>query len=251
MKTINQQTVSNVWEKTWQQENQEVFEDFDDGSQEILRVIKLFISSFQEKQILEVGSGTGKISLRMAKDGGQVTLLDTAPTALEKSKQLFEKCSQKAEYILGSGFDLPFADNSFDLVWNGGVFEHFKKHEQKALLAEMARVCRSNGLIITFNPYKLAFFYRLGKFLMEITGRWPHGYEKPMLTMKKLYEPQVLVLQKEFSNDFTSSLEHLFPGVLKKAAKQIFLKLLKADKHPRFFTRLFGGYLLVSVFRKK
>jgi ubiquinone/menaquinone biosynthesis C-methylase UbiE len=48
-------------------------------------------------------------------------------------------------------FRLPFADGSFDLVWNSSTLEHLG-HTQQAL-AEMARVVRPGGYLFTGVPF--------------------------------------------------------------------------------------------------
>lgn len=65
-----------------------------------------------------------------------------------------ERAQQAAAYATGVttavGERLPFADSSFDLILSNEVIEHVT--DDRAYLAEMARVLRPNGRIVIFCP---------------------------------------------------------------------------------------------------
>ncbi len=52
--------------------------------------------------------------------------------------------------VLGVGEQLPFADDSFDLILSNEVIEHVA--DDRAAVAEMARVARPGGRIVIFAP---------------------------------------------------------------------------------------------------
>ena len=52
--------------------------------------------------------------------------------------------------VLGVGEQLPFADNSFDLILSNEVIEHVT--DDRASVAEMARVARPGGRVVIFAP---------------------------------------------------------------------------------------------------
>ncbi len=135
--------------------------------------------------LLEAGSGSGELSAYLASIGYTVALLDFSDVALSLSKGLFRKHELPGSFQKGDLFNLPFADGSFDCVWNSGVLEHYRDQEIVEALREMARV--SKGLVITFVPNAGAIFYRLGKWDMERRGKWPFGEEYPKTSMKKLF----------------------------------------------------------------
>jgi SAM-dependent methyltransferase len=61
---------------------------------------------------LELGSGEGRVTRDLASRGHRVTAVDASPTLLAAA----EEAMPDAEYVLADAADLPFADDSFDLV---------------------------------------------------------------------------------------------------------------------------------------
>jgi ubiquinone/menaquinone biosynthesis C-methylase UbiE len=80
----------------------------------------------------------------------------------------------------------PFADNSFDLVWNYCMFEHFNDVDK--LLEEMKRVSRKYILLVTQNSYNYGYpIHRL--YHWSNRQRWDHGSSQMMKlgNLKRLF----------------------------------------------------------------
>lgn len=92
------------------------------------------------KRILEVGAGTGTLSTFLSNLGLGVTTLDNSPEVLRQAKTVAERFGGKNILIEGDAFKLPFADNSFDLIFHQGLLEHFSIPEIHQLLTEQLRV---------------------------------------------------------------------------------------------------------------
>lgn len=92
------------------------------------------------KKVLEVGAGTGTLSVFLSNLGMQVVTLDNSPEMLKKAEQAKQKFGGNNQLILGDAFALPFADNSFDLIFHQGLFEHFNNQEIHRLIKEQFRV---------------------------------------------------------------------------------------------------------------
>jgi hypothetical protein len=77
---------------------------------------------------------------------------------------------------------LPFKTDTFDLVWNSGVMEHFTERALILGLTEMARVSRR--YVAVFVPFKDCLPYNLAKLISEAEGTWEWGLERPKRTLK-------------------------------------------------------------------
>ncbi|MEK7616814.1 MAG: class I SAM-dependent methyltransferase [Patescibacteria group bacterium] len=104
--------------------------------------LELFTWVWEEapKKILEIGVGTGSMSIFFSYLGLDVTGLDNDQDILKKARNLSKKLNGKAKFIHGNAFNLPFKDKSFDVVLSQGLLEHFQDDEIFKLLDEQLRV---------------------------------------------------------------------------------------------------------------
>jgi SAM-dependent methyltransferase len=129
------------------------------------------------RSLCEVGSGSGTTSAQLAKMGGRITLVDISPKSLAFARRHFEGERLAAQYAIQDGLRLGFRDGIFDVVWNGGVIEHFTDEGKIALIREMYRVTKPGGLLLIIVPNAHDVPFRLGKWIAERRGKWIFGFE--------------------------------------------------------------------------
>ena len=114
---------------------------------ELRRFVLSRINRYRDPKILEAGSGSGKASILLGREYKR-TLLDMSDSALEYAKYLSRRFNaDNILFLKGDIFKMPFADKSFDFVWNIGVVEHYDEEGVVDMFAEIIRVCSSNGQI--------------------------------------------------------------------------------------------------------
>jgi ubiquinone/menaquinone biosynthesis C-methylase UbiE len=91
--------------------------------------------------ILDIGCGTGLFVRRYEETGGHATGIDISRRMIQKARR---RCPD-AEFVVGTGEVIPFADNSFDGVSSLLVFTYLKHPDQ--MLSESFRVIRPGGSI--------------------------------------------------------------------------------------------------------
>ncbi len=94
------------------------------------------------EKLLDLGCGTGNYSILFAKMGLEVTAIDKSKYMLEKARMK----SNEINFIQGDIYNLPFSDESFDLIVSITVFE-FLNNPVKAA-REAMRVLRPEGRFI-------------------------------------------------------------------------------------------------------
>jgi ubiquinone/menaquinone biosynthesis C-methylase UbiE len=102
----------------------------------------------QGKRVLEVGAGRGSLSSYFSEAGFDCTLLDLSPDVIEIAKKIFSNNNLPAEFLVGDAYDLDLEDNSFDLVFSIGVFEHFE--DIATPIKEQIRILDKGGLFIAY-----------------------------------------------------------------------------------------------------
>ncbi len=240
--------VTSTWQKIWVDRQGTINAPVEKSP--IFFELKRIAGPLRGKKILEAGSGIGEISIDVASDGADVHLLDISADALELSRKFLSGRNLSAHYVLGDIFSMPFEENTFDVVWNAGVVEHFKFDDQVAALREFRRVVRPGGLVITFNPNAHAKLYRWGKRIGEERGTWEFGEEYPVTSMQSMASAAGLALEREYSFFFERSisfLRYVSPAVF-RLYKLAYL--VSGGKYNPIWQKWYGGYLLASVMRK-
>jgi SAM-dependent methyltransferase len=104
---------------------------------------------------LDIGCGTGVLAQRLAERGYTVTGVDPSEGMLE----VMRRQSPQTTAVRASGTELPFEDDSYDLVYTVATLHHIADPGAvAAALAEMVRVTRPGGRIVIWdhnprNPY--------------------------------------------------------------------------------------------------
>jgi len=118
-------------------------------SEEWEELISLLKPKKKSGTVLDIGAGRGISSYAFAKSGYQVTALEPNPSPLvgaESIRQLSRSTGVNIEVIQNWGETLPFADNTFDIVYGRAVLHH--AHDLNQLCKEAARVLKTNGYFI-------------------------------------------------------------------------------------------------------
>jgi ubiquinone/menaquinone biosynthesis C-methylase UbiE len=101
----------------------------------------------KDKKVLDIACGTGYGLAFLKSSAKSVTGVDVD---IEAAKLAMSECDEKARVLLGDGTNLPFHDESFDVVTSFETLEHL--HERKLFLSELKRVLKPNGLLILSTP---------------------------------------------------------------------------------------------------
>ena len=114
-----------------------------------MRYIEECLEGIPDPSILEVGAGTGRYSVTLAKQGKHVTAVELIEHNLEILKSKLEG-TEPITTIQGNALDLSrLPDNSFDLTMLLGPMYHlYKKEEKLRALSEAVRVTKTGGHIL-------------------------------------------------------------------------------------------------------
>jgi len=111
------------------------------------------VAAPREARVLEVGSGPGHLSIRLARDHDlDVTALDLDPAMVERARANAGQLPvhvRRPTFVVGDVSALPFGDASFDLVVSTFSMHHWS--DRTAGLSEIARVLRPDGKALVWD----------------------------------------------------------------------------------------------------
>ena len=100
-------------------------------------------------RVLDVGCGDGLLMARLAPFMNKIVGVETDETAVALARDKL-KTFTNCEVIHASSYDLPAADNSFDVVVSADVIEHLKEPAEH--LRQICRVVRRDGALVLTTP---------------------------------------------------------------------------------------------------
>ena len=185
----------------------------------------LSISPVEGLKILEVGAGTGRDSLALAKAGAKVFILDYSEESLKISSELVAQAPGNLHLIQGDAFNSPFPDKTFDIVFHQGLAEHFKN--PIPLLRENARLLKKGGFCLCDVPQTF-HLYTVIKHILIAFNKWFAGWETQFtpVQLKKLMKDSGLEVVHSYG-------DWMRPNLIYRILREIGFKFgIKLPKYP-------------------
>jgi SAM-dependent methyltransferase len=113
-------------------------------------------------KVLEAGCGIGRWVIPLSQKGYNVTGIEIKEEAINIIRQNY--LSERLTLVVGDIFNMPFPDNTFDIVISLGVLEHFEsKTNLEMAIKEHRRVLKEDGVFIITVPHisLLRLFFHL------------------------------------------------------------------------------------------
>lgn len=159
---MDEQTVQRFWQEhacgdaqvgglheRFHDDYEEFFTDYDRFRYQNERHIPACVDALNVagKRVLEVGLGEGSESERLIRNGARWSGIDLTAESIERVRtRLTLRNLPNDELRQGSVLDLPFADDTFDMVFSHGVLHHVPDIKQAQ--GEIHRVLRPGGELV-------------------------------------------------------------------------------------------------------
>lgn len=117
-------------------------------------------AAIQEGQhVLEVACGTGRATVNLARamgSNGQLDALDLTDAMLAQARAKIEKqgLSDRVNFKQGNAQALPYPDATFDMLYNGYMFDLIPLEGFVPILKEFQRVLKPGGKLVMVNMSK-------------------------------------------------------------------------------------------------
>ena len=118
----------------------------------------LNLENYQNKTVLDLGTGSGYVAVELAKLGLKVIAVDLTPEAIENlEKYKKEYGLTTLELFISSAEKLPLKDNSVDYIVSNAILEHINEEDQA--ITEWKRVLRPGGKMFITVPLKFRYIW--------------------------------------------------------------------------------------------
>ncbi len=135
------------------------------------RMILAALSPTAGERIIDVGCGTGNLTLRIAGNaGGRITGVDPATSMVRAARQ--KTTIPRTTFAIAAAEALPFADATFDAAVSSVSAHHW--HDPIAGFHELARVVRPGGRLVIADGTDFGPIVRL----LRAIGRVPRDHRQ-------------------------------------------------------------------------
>jgi len=160
------------WDAYWK-ENLDPHVTYDNDDRVVNAILAL--GDVRGKRILEVGAGSGRDSIALARRGAEVTVIDYVPSSLSVVGANAAAAGVTLTMVCADGTRMPFPEGTFDVVFHQGLMEHFR--DERPLLRDNRRVLKTGGHVVIDVPQRW-HIYTVGKKILIALDKWFAGWEK-------------------------------------------------------------------------
>ena len=138
------------------------------------RVLAGFLGEVRNRRVLDVGSGTGRAALRLARAGARVTAVDASEPMLAVARQRAADEHLSISFAVGDAHALDYADRAFEVAVSFRVLMHTP--EWRVCLGELCRV--ADRLVVIDYPSRssLALLQAVARGVASLVGIRTEAY---------------------------------------------------------------------------
>lgn len=139
-------------------------------------------------KVLEVGAGTGAMSIFLAWLGFNVVSIDTNEEVVKNARQTTSRLNAKVNFQVADTLKLPYLDQSFDIIFHQGLLEHFSDEDISKILDEQLRVAPVVVLSVPNHRYPRRDF---GNERLMNKNQWDKILSRYNIVVSKYYSPKI------------------------------------------------------------
>jgi SAM-dependent methyltransferase len=157
---------------------QETFETYARGRQQ-LRGIVQFLGDLRGKHVLEYGCGLGHVSTLLVRSGAKVTSFDLSRRSVDVATRRIERNNPGAgaQLAVAAGETIPFADETFDIVFGKAILHHL---DVAIGAPDLYRVLKPGGKAVFSEPMGMNPVLNFVRDYVWYPKKTPRGADVPL-----------------------------------------------------------------------
>jgi len=126
----------------------------EDTVEEDIPKLATFLKDSGASTVLDLGCGTGRHSIFLAKNGFKISAFDQSESAIGRARELLSAENLSAELKVWNMtvFPYPYKDSLFDAVLAVKVIHHTKLDTVRRIICEIARITKVGGYVYVQVP---------------------------------------------------------------------------------------------------
>lgn len=136
------------WESIFKKKGRFFYKPHED-MKKIVRLMK----QNKVKRVLDLGCGSGRHVIYLAKNGFEVYGMDSSRTGLTYTRKLMKEADVRAKLKNASCYKkFPYKDNFFDAIISIQVIHHARIKDIKFCISELERIVKPKGIVFITVP---------------------------------------------------------------------------------------------------
>ena len=145
---VNNKIIADVWNK--HAKDYDSKHNISEDTRSWGEILKRYIGEDTNQKVLDIGTGTGFLAFAAAKVGYKCTGIDLAYQMIDVAKASARERALDIEFLICDWNELPFEDNSYDIIINRCVLWTLFTPEET--LNEWKRILKPGGKLMCFCP---------------------------------------------------------------------------------------------------
>ena len=204
--------VNNKWDKVYSEQFMTMWYPNEDIIRFCARLIRkrLTHDQFDVKKevdsVLDLGCGNGRHAVYFAREGFRAAGIDVSEHAIAWASDWAQREHLDIDFRVGDIANLPYPDQSFDVVVSHGVLDHVPVEIAQRAVNEVHRVLRPTGLFYCDLRCSDDFEYGVGTEVARNTFVVGHGFEKGLVQhfftleeIRSLFDGQFRIIYSEIT----------------------------------------------------
>ncbi|HNP88059.1 MAG TPA: methyltransferase domain-containing protein [Kouleothrix sp.] len=157
---------------------EETFESYSHGRTQ-LRGVTEFLGDLKGKRVLEYGCGLGHVSTLLLRSGAHVTSFDLSRRSVDVTERRIAANTpgRTAALAVAAGETLPFADESFDIIFGKAILHHL---DVSIGANDLYRVLKTGGKAVFSEPMGMNPVLNVVRDHVWYPKKTPRGADKPL-----------------------------------------------------------------------
>ena len=213
------------WESYWKGHRHDIEDTYSTGGRLVREV--LADGPVAGRLVLEIGAGSGRDLLELARQGARGLVLDYSPASLALVREQARALGLPVMLVQADATRMPFRDDAIDISFHQGLLEHFR--DPRPLLAENARITKPGGRVLVDVPQAFHAYTLMKKGLI-LVNRWFAGWETQFTL------PQLERLVRESGLEVVRSYgDWMVPGLWYRVVREVLKRgaQVRLPLHPR------------------